>query len=133
MKQIPELDKKGLRDFALVTSLIVCILFGLFIPWLFEFQWPIWPWILGGTLSLVGLTVPNALRPVYKGWMTFGLLLNKIVTPIIMGIVFFLVVTPTGLIRRMFVRNTLDRNFDDSESYRKVSEEKPPSTLERPF
>lgn len=133
MQNIPELDRKGLREFALVTSGIVAVLFGLFFPWAFEFKWPLWPWILGGVLSVVGLIAPMALQPVYKTWMRIGLLLNKITTPIIMGIVFYLLVTPMGILRSVFAPDPMARKLDSSESYRVPSQKKSPESLEKPF
>ena len=43
---IPELDRAGLRKFGLTTGAIVALLFGLFLPWLFDFGLPRWPWML---------------------------------------------------------------------------------------
>ena len=133
MQGIPELDRKGLREFALVTSGVVVGLFGLLLPWLFNLGWPSWPWILAAVLSTLGFITPMALQPVYKLWMRFGLILSKITTPIIMGLVFFLVITPTGLIRRLLASDPLARKFHDGESYRVPSEKIPAKNLERPF
>ena len=130
---IPELDAKGLREFAFVTSAIVAVLFGLFFPWVFEAQWPKWPWIFAAVLSAWGIIAPTTLRFVYRGWMRFGLLLSKITTPLIMGIVFYLVITPIGLVRRLTADDAMKRDFDDRESYRIESEKPPPEKLERPF
>jgi hypothetical protein len=55
---------------------------------------------LGGLLLLSALLIPGRLGPVYRGWMRFGLALSKITSPIFMGAIFFLVLTPVGLIRR---------------------------------
>ena len=132
--QIPELDAKGYREFAIVTSAIVVGLFGLFFPWVFEStSWPRWPWIFAAILSTWGLIAPMTLKGVYKGWMRFGLLLSKITTPLIMGIVFYLVITPIGLIRRVTADDAMQRDFDDSDSYRVPSQKQPPNKLERPF
>ena len=49
---IPELDRKGLRQFGIVTGGILAGLFGLFFPWLLEHSYPYWPWIVGGLLVL---------------------------------------------------------------------------------
>jgi hypothetical protein len=131
---IPELDRKGLRDFGLVTGSIVAVLFGLFFPWLLERGWPVWPWILFAVLGGVGLIAPLALKPVYRAWMWLGLLLNRITTPLILGIVFFLVISPIGLLRRLKRTDALDRSFDAKlPSYRVPSREKPANHLERPF
>ena len=62
---------------------------------------------LGGVLVLAGLIVPTMLGPVEKGWMKFALLLSKVTTPIFMGIVYFVVITPMGILRRAIGRNAL--------------------------
>lgn len=131
---IPELDRKGLRDFGLVTGGIVAVLFGLFFPWLLERAWPRWPWIVFAVLGGVGLVAPLALRPVYHYWMRLGLLLNKITTPLILGIVFFIVISPIALLRRLGSSDAMARRFDaKTPSYRVPSEAKPTKNLERPF
>ena len=133
MQVIPELDRKGLREFALVTSGVIVGLFGLLLPWLFNLDWPTWPWVLAAILVTLGFVAPMALQPVYKRWMQFGLILSKITTPIIMGLVFFLVITPFGLIRRLIAKDPLARKFHDGESYRVPSEKIPAKNMERPF
>ena len=86
---IPELDRKGLREFGLVTGAIVAGLFGLFFPWLLETGLPAWPWAVGGGLGLWALVAPASLRPVYRTWMRLGLALSRITTPLILGVVFY--------------------------------------------
>jgi len=130
---IPELDRDGLRKFAFSNGAVVAVLFGLFLPWLFEFGWPIWPWILGAVLAAAGLVAPLSLRPVYYGWMRFALLLSRITTPLVMGIVYYLVITPVGLLRQMFGKDPLARKLDEAESYRVESKKPEPGSLERPF
>jgi hypothetical protein len=133
MHAIPELNSKGLREFALITSAVVAGLFGLALPWLFGFGWPLWPWVLAGLLSVLGLLAPAAVRPIYRTWMRFGLLLSKITTPLIMGLVFFLVITPMGLIRRVFARDAMAREFNDEASYRLPSIKSPAGNMENPY
>jgi len=130
---IPELDRKGLREFGFVTGSIVAVLFGLFFPWLLERAMPIWPWVLFSVLVLIGLISPTALRPIYKIWMRFGLLMSRVMTPLIMSIVFFFVITPIGLLRRVIARDSLARKFEDSESYRVPSKKAPTENLENPY
>jgi hypothetical protein len=62
---------------------------------------------LGGVLMLAGAGVPTALARVYTVWMRFAVLLSRITTPIFMGVVYFVVLTPTGLLMRLFGRRTL--------------------------
>ena len=52
---IPELDRKGLREFGFVTGGIVAVLFGLFFPWLLGRTIPVWPWVLCAVLIIIGL------------------------------------------------------------------------------
>ena len=58
-------------------------------------------------LVLAGLIVPRALGPVERAWMGFALLLSKVTTPIFMGIVYFVVVAPIGLVMKLLRRNPL--------------------------
>ena len=131
---IPELDRKGLREFGLVTGAIVAGLFGLFFPWLLEVDHPVWPWWIAGLLAIWALVAPESLRTVYQLWMRFGLLLNRVTTPIVIGFIFFLVITPMAFIMRVIGRDPLARRFDDQvKSYRTVSKKAPKSNMEKPF
>ncbi len=63
--------------------------------------------ILGGLLIIAALALPGRLGPVYRGWMGLALLLSKVTTPIFMGIVYLLVLTPIGLVLRLVGRRPL--------------------------
>jgi hypothetical protein len=138
--EIPELDRKGLREFGLVTGGIVAGLFGLFFPWLLDRpmpSWPVsyfgWPWIVFAVLGVWGLVAPMTLRPVYRIWMRFGLLLSKVMTPLIMGVVFFLVITPVAIVLKIMRKDPMSRKFDTADSYRVVIEKPPTENLEKPY
>jgi hypothetical protein len=131
---IPELDRKGLREFGLVTGGIVAVLFGLFFPWLLDRPIPRWPWVIFGVLTVMGLAAPMALNPVYRTWMKFGLLMSKVMTPLIMSIAFFLTITPIGFLMRVMGKDYMARRLDSSaKSYRVPSKATPPKRLEKPF
>lgn len=55
---------------------------------------------IGAVLVLGGLLVPAHLGPVYRAWMALALAMSKVTTPIIMGLLYFVVLTPFGIIRR---------------------------------
>ncbi len=134
MQSIPKLDKKGYRDFALTTGGVFAVLFGGFLPWLFGFSYPMWPWILLAVLGAWGLLAPTTLRPIYVAWMTLALLINKVTTPLILGIVFYLVISPTALVLRVLKKDPIPKKFDSSvKSYRVHSDKKSHEDLERPF
>jgi ABC-type Fe3+ transport system permease subunit len=149
MHAIPELDAKGYREFALTTGAIVAGLFGVAIPviiWMVTDResisfpsWPhpiaSWPWIICVVLVAWGLIAPSSLKPVYKGWMKFGLFMGTyIMTPLIMSIVFYGMFMPIGLVMRLFGKDGLARKLDKAaESYRVESAKPPAKNLEKPF
>ena len=135
MKQtIPDIDRKGLRDFALATGATLALLFGLVLPWLFGLHYPRWPWVVGGVLAVWGLAHPGSLRPVYRVWMRGALLMSRFTTPVILGLVFFVVITPCALVMRVFGRDAMTRQFDpNASSYRTPSRSPVKNHMERPF
>jgi hypothetical protein len=62
---------------------------------------------IAAAFALGGLLVPGKLGPVYRAWMGFALLLSKVTTPIFMGVVYFLVITPIAAMRRVLGGNPL--------------------------
>jgi hypothetical protein len=132
--EIRHLDRKGLREFGIVTGAIVAGLFGLFFPWLLEIELPLWPWILAAVLIGWALLAPATLQPVYRGWMRVGLLIGTVTTPLILGIAFLALFVPTGLIMRALGRDPMARELDDRiPSYRVPSHERDAKHMERPF
>jgi hypothetical protein len=57
---------------------------------------------LGAALFVLGAVVPASLGPVQRGWMALAHAISKVTTPIFMGIVYFVVITPTGLLMKAF-------------------------------
>tara|TARA_B110000305_G_scaffold174326_1_gene192755 strand:- start:1794 stop:2177 length:384 start_codon:yes stop_codon:yes gene_type:complete len=76
-------------------------------------------WALIISLVFIGLGLLNSriLTPLNKIWFKFGIFLGKIVSPTVMGLIFFLVLTPTGMFMRIIKKNFLNLKFDDSKSY----------------
>ena len=131
---IPELDRSGLRQFGITTGVIVAVLFGVFFPWLLNLGFVLWPWVLCGILALMGLVAPMSLRPVYTVWMRFGLMMSRFTTPLIMGLVFFLVITPVALIMKLLGKDPMRRKLaQDQTTYRVTSAKTARERLERPY
>jgi Saxitoxin biosynthesis operon protein SxtJ len=65
--------------------------------------------VLATALIAAGLAVPTRLGPIYRGWMALALAISKVTTPILMGLIYFLVLTPTGVIARLFGHRPLSR------------------------
>ena len=131
---IPELDRKGLREFGLTTGAAVVIIFGLFFPWLLDLDWPVWPWVIAAPLWSLALIYPEWLRWVYRAWMRFGLLASRVMTPLVLGIVFFGMIAPIALVWRLMGKDPMQRAIDPNQnSYRVKSIKSPKEKLERPF
>ena len=134
MHKITDLDAKGLRHFAWSTAAAIALLFGAALPLLFGGSIHWWPFVLAAALILWGLAAPGTLRPVYRGWMRIGLLLNAVTTPLILGILFILVFVPTGLIMRLLGRDPLRRHLHaDATTYRERSHEALRESMEKPY
>lgn len=131
---IEKLDSKGYRKFGLTTGAIIAVLFGLLIPWLFDFDLPVWPWITAGILGALALAIPSFLQPVYNIWMRFGHVMNWINTRIILGILFYGIFLPTGLVMRILGKDPMQRTLGDSiSSYRVQSHNDSKDNVERPY
>jgi hypothetical protein len=79
----------------------------------------VWPWtaVLATLLAVVALLCPAALNPLNRAWLKFGLLLHKVINPIVMGLLFYGTVLPTGLVLRAMGRDLLrlrPQPFSDS-------------------
>lgn len=78
----------------------------------------IWALTLGLSFLLTALFKPSVLNPLNKAWTAFGLLLHKIVNPVVMGLIFYLTVLPTGLTLRILKKDLLHIDWDENaDSY----------------
>ncbi len=76
-----------------------------------------WSIIISFIFLILGLINSRVLTPLNKIWFKFGLLLGKIVSPFIMGVIFFLVVTPIGLFMRLLNKDLINLKYNNSKSY----------------
>ena len=82
----------------------------------------------------MGLLTPMALGPVYHWWMRFGLMISRFTTPLIMGLVFFLVITPIAIFMKLLGRDAMRRKLAKDEStYRIESIKTARERIERPY
>ncbi len=133
--EIPVLDNAGLRKFGLTTGAIIVVLFAFFFPWVFDMAaMPMWPWIIAGLLWGPALLMPAVLRPVYTTWMKIGHGIGWVNTRIILGVLFYVLVMPMGLIMRLLGNDPMTRKRDESAaSYRKESISEAKDRLEKPY
>ena len=77
----------------------------------------VWSLVISLIFLILGLTNSKFLTPLNKWWFKFGLILGKIISPFIMAIIFFLVVTPIGFIMRIIGKDLLNLKFNKDQSY----------------
>ena len=93
-----------------------------------------WAMVLAALLIGPALVFPTSLKPVHRLWMKLGHVLGWINTRIILGAIFFGVVTPMGLIRRLFRRDSMGRSArPDLNSYRQPRSARPASHMTRQY
>ena len=103
------------RSFGIVFF-IVFLLIALY-PLTYNEEIRIWSAIISLSFLILGLLNSKILTPLNRFWYKFGIFLGKIISPLIMGIIFFLVVTPIGLIMRLFGKDLLNLKYNTNKSY----------------
>lgn len=127
-------NKKELRQFGMLLGTIIPLLFGLLLPWLWGHVFPLLPWIIGGVLWVLAIAVPSLLQPIYRIWMKIALVLAFVNSRIILGLIFFAIVTPMGFIMRLMRRDPMTRKCDRQvESYRISSQKRSRDSMENPY
>ncbi|QPJ62559.1 MAG: hypothetical protein G3M70_12025 [Candidatus Nitronauta litoralis] len=95
-----------------------------------------WLLVLSAVFGLSGAVYPSVLAPLNKLWTKLGLLMGKIVSPIVMGIIFFVVVTPMGLFMRLTGKDLLRLKFQPEANSYWIPRDPPgpdPETLSNQF
>jgi hypothetical protein len=129
------MSNQELRNFGLISGAFVAVIFGLLLPWLFAHSTPLWPWIVSAILSSSALLLPSLLAPVYKGWISVGHALGWINTRIILGIIFFILLLPIGILMRIFGKDPMARkiNREEETSYRTLCPPKNIQQMKEPY
>ena len=126
-------EKKELRNFGLIVGGIFCLI-GI---------WPairhgeglrLWAVVPGALLIPLGLIAPTVLAPLFKIWMKVGHVMGWVNTRIILGILYFGLITPMGVVMRLFGWDSMRRAFSpNDESYRVVRHVRPRNHMTRQF
>lgn len=131
---VDNISVKELRQFSITTGVFIAFIFGWFIPWLTDSSLNVNVFIFSISWVIWGMLLPRTLLPVYKGWMRFGSMMSRLTTPLILSIIYFMLITPLGLMVRVLAKDPLSRKLDDAvNSYRINSPELEPENMEKPF
>lgn len=96
----------------------------------------LWALSVAGAFLLVALLFPKALGPLNRLWFKFGLLLHRVVSPLVMGFLFFVAVTPVALIMRLLGKDVLNLRFQRGAKSYWIERTPPgpaPDTMRRQF
>ena len=119
------------RSFGIVFF-IVFVLIAIY-PLINQGEVRIWSLIISFLFLFLGLLNSKILTPLNKLWFRFGLFLGKIISPIIMGVIFFLVVTPIGLLMRFFGKDVLNLKLNKKKSSYWIEKDGPKSKMKNQF
>ena len=103
------------RSFGIVFF-IVFLIIALY-PLSYSGEIRVWSAIISIIFLVLGLFNSKILTPLNKLWFKFGIFLGKIISPIIMGIIFFLVATPIGLLMRLLGKDLINLKYNNNKSY----------------
>ena len=92
----------------------------------------LWSLTISVVFLFLGLINSKILNPLNKLWFKFGIFLGKIISPLVMGIIFFLVVTPIGLLMRLLNKDLLKLKFNNNSSYW-IEKNEPKSKMKNQF
>ena len=127
-------NNKKLMSFGILMGTTFTLFFGLFIPTLLGHSYSVVSWIIGTLFLIFSFISPNFLLPFYKGWMLFAEIASWVNSRIILGIIFFIGVTPMGFFIRILKYDAMKRKFEfNTESYRIFSTSKSKSSMEKPY
>jgi hypothetical protein len=96
----------------------------------------LWLLPLSALIGLVAIIIPRWLRPLNRLWMKLAALLHAIVSPVVLAVLYFLILTPFGFVRRLAGRDTMRRRFDPQIDSYWISREPPgppPESLRNQF
>jgi hypothetical protein len=128
-----QLTEKDLRQFGLLVGGVFSVI-G-FWPFVFRSESPrLWALVLGGLLMILGGIAPQSLRQVHAGWMKIGHVLGAINTKIILGLIYYLLIAPMGIVMRSLGKDSMHRAFDrDVRTYRVVRAPRPRQHMRNQF
>ena len=110
--KIKESNMGSDRSFGIIFSIVFFIIS--FWPVMSGESIRLWAFLIAVIILIISLTKANLLHTPNKIWFRFGLMLGNIVAPIVMGIIFFAIITPVGLIMRMLGKDLLNKKFKKS-------------------
>ena len=118
------------RSFGIVFFIVFLLI--AFYPLINQGEIRIWSILISLLFLILGIINSKILTPLNKIWFKFGIFLGKIISPVVMGIIFFLVVTPIAFLMRMLKKDLLNLKYSKNNSYW-IKKTDPKSTMKNQF
>ena len=128
------MNKKSLKSSNKSFGILFFIVFALYGIWpmLSSSELRIWPLVIGVSFLILGLLNSKLLHPLNLAWIKFGEILGRIIAPIVMSLIYFIVITPISLFMRLIGKDLLRKKFSKNNSYW-INREKNIGSMKRQF
>jgi len=127
-------DKSDLRKFGLMIGSVLLLL-SAFLFWKAKSS-AVYFGIIGGTLMVAGLILPGVLKPVFRAWMAFAVVMGFVMTRVILTVLYFGMFTPIALVLRLLGKDLLEEQWDKNAGtywLKRKPEPYDPASTERMF
>ena len=125
-----EKNRSSNKSFGIVFFLVFFLIATY--PLLYGNDLRLWSLFVSFIFLILGLMNSKILSPLNRIWFKFGIILGKVFSPIVMGIIFFLVVTPIALIMRILRKDILNLKFNENDTYW-IDKKGPKSSMKNQF
>ena len=130
-------DTQALKEFARTMIWAFPAVFGLLLPWIFDYAWQWWPLAISAILALFYAFKPSLIYYPYRAWMGIALALGWVNTRIILGFTFFVLILPFGVVlralKKLQYRTAIRSKANCSTYYHTLDEKRDYKRLEFPF
>ena len=134
MHALTRRNTRELRRFGLALATLVVVAFGVLLPWLGDRPRPAWPLVAGGLVAALALAVPAAILPLHRLLLPVARVMGVVNTWLLLGLVFFGMLWPLGVVLRRLGRLQYRTGFDqEAASYREPVPSDHRTRLEEPF
>jgi len=131
IKENIEIKKGSERNFGIVFG-VVFLFIGSY-PILFDNNLHLWALFISAFFIFLAFFIPNTLKYPNHLWFLFGMFLGKLIAPIVMGLVFYITVTPTGLIMRCLGKDILKKKFEKNIDTYWIDKKTFPTSMKNQF
>ena len=131
--QIAATDIAALRRFGWQMTLAWPLFFGVVLPWLFAADWPLWPWLVAACFASLAAIRPQLLYWPSRLWFVFAGVMGWINTRLVLALVFFLLMTPLGLLLRALGKLDYQTKAARADSYWRTSDDISAENMKDPF